>query len=167
MKIRTSYSCIIFFLCAGLLNFGNGYSQETGKGKPEQAKEIKSQIENKSFVFLATSARPMKGGSRYLTSTYTLKVDSATVVSDLPYYGRVYQASYGGDGGIKFTSSNFEYKTELRKKGGWNIQINTKDLTNNFKLRLTVYESGNASLQVIANDRETISYQGEIRNSEN
>jgi hypothetical protein len=63
------------------------------------------------------------------TSDYTLKVDIATVVCDLPYYGRVHQATYGrGDGGIKFTSSEFEYKPEVRKKRGWNILLNTKDL---------------------------------------
>jgi hypothetical protein len=160
--IRTSGICTIFSLCACLFVSENAFSQDAGKEKTDKISSIKTQIDNKSFVFLAKSASPLKGGIRHLTSSYTLKVDSATVVSDLPYYGRVYNATYGGDGGIKFTSSEFEYKTEVRKKGGWTIQINTKDLRGNFKLRLTVFEDGNSTLQVIGNDRESISYHGEI-----
>lgn len=161
-RIRTSDLYKIFFLSACLFVFEDAFSQEAGKIGTDKLKMIKTQVENKSFVFLARSVRPMKGGTRHLTSTYTLEVDSATVVSDLPYYGRVYQAAYGGDGGIKFSSADFEYKTEVRKKGGWIIQIKTKDLRNNFQLRLTVMENGNTSLQVNGNDRESISYDGEL-----
>ncbi|HWA35342.1 MAG TPA: DUF4251 domain-containing protein [Cyclobacteriaceae bacterium] len=127
------------------------------------ASDMKTGVDNRSFTFVAQSASPQKGGMIRLTgSTYTLKVKGDTLICDLPYYGRVYNPTYGGDAGLKFTSNKFNYKVTPRKKGGWNVKIGTSDLTTNRDLFLTIFENGNASLNVAANDRQSISYQGMV-----
>jgi len=158
-NISAIYTIAILFVC--LVVSKNSFSQDSSDNEKNPGL-IKSQIEERSFVFVARTVSPMKGGTRQLTSNYTFKVDSAVVESNLPYFGRVYQASYGGDGGIEFASKDFDYKTEPRKKGGWTVQIKTKDLKNNFQMRLTIFENGRASLNASANDRQPISYDGDI-----
>jgi hypothetical protein len=107
--------------------------------------------------------RPTKGGQRPMTGGYTLKVKKDTVVCDLPYIGRVYQGSLNpDDAGIKFTSTEFDYKITERKKGGWNIVIKPKDHSRVNTLNLTVYDDGGSSLDVTSNDREPIYFTGRV-----
>lgn len=157
--IRNSFTSIILvFVC---FVSGVTYGQDSDKKG-----NIKSMVEKKSFVFLARSVSPTGGVTRYLTSTYTLQVDSTSVVSDLPYFGRVYQPEYGGDAGLKFTSTDFDYKTKPGKKGSVTIQIKTRDLKNDFQLSFNIFNDGNATLQVSGADRQPISYGGEVSASE-
>jgi hypothetical protein len=157
----SSIYTLVFLFMFSLLS-GICCGQVLDKETKIQTSDAKFLVDNKTFVFVATSVSPTGGRTRQLTSVYTLKVDSATVVGDLPYFGKVYQPTYGGDAGINFTSMDFEYKTEARKKGGWVVQIKTKDLKNNFQLRLTILQEDNATLQINGADRQSISYSGEI-----
>jgi hypothetical protein len=139
-----------------------GFSQDSKKAKDSaQAALITRMINEQRFVFNAQSASPTKGGLVQLSSGYTLRVTKDTVKSDLPYYGRAYQAGYGStESGEKFTSLNFTYETKKGKKGSWTITIKPKDNTSFRELVLTVYDSGSAALNVNANDRQPISFRG-------
>lgn len=128
-----------------------------------QAAKISALVAEQQYTFFAQSASPTKGGLIQLNPGYTVVVKKDTVTSDLPYYGRAYQAGYGSnDGGIKFTSLSYDYKVTPRKKDGWNISIKPKDASNFRELLLTVYSDGSASLNVNCNDRQPISYRGYI-----
>ncbi len=125
--------------------------------------DMKSAVENRAYTFTAQTASPQGGGFIQLTPAYyTLKVKGDTLICDLPYYGRVYNASYGGDAGLKFTSVKYEYKVTPRKKGGWNIKIETKDLTTSRRLWITMFDNGSATVNFSSSDRQAISYQGSV-----
>jgi hypothetical protein len=135
-------------------------------------------IEEKNYIFVATTAIPLNsadvsavlnkipgsigGGAISLSgNTYDLVVNADSIVSYLPYYGRAYRASFDSEeNGHKFTSKNFTYKKTKRKKGGWDIAIATKDVKDNVRMTLTVSENGYATLNVISNDKQSISYNG-------
>lgn len=150
---------IVLTLFAMLYLFTSAIAQET-TGKTDKNK--KAVVENKSFKFTAQYAQPMKGGSRYLTGNYFLEVKKDTVVSDLPYMGRVYTPSMSGEGGLKFTSLDFTHETKMRKKGGHDVLIRTRD-TRGYTLRFTLFEDGNATLSVSGTDRESITYRGTFK----
>ena len=121
-------------------------------------------IESKNFVFKAESVNPNRGRFRQLTSEYDLVVAVDTVVAFLPYFGRAYSAPISpSDGGIKFTSSDFEYKVEKRKKRGWDVFIKPKDVNDSQELYLTIFENNKATLRVNSVNRESISFNGYIR----
>ncbi|HEY6082088.1 MAG TPA: DUF4251 domain-containing protein, partial [Chitinophagaceae bacterium] len=65
-------------------------------------------------------------------------------------------------GGIQFKSRNFDYTVTEGKRGGWNILIRPKDVKDIQQLSLSVTTSGYASLQVISNSRQPISFNGYI-----
>jgi len=144
------------------------YSQNPDSGSEKATPgTLEELIEKKSFVFKPQSVKPMKAGSRQLNAGYTFKVQGDTLVCYLPYFGRVYQSAGATDTGLDFTSYRFDYHVKIRKKGGWDISIKTKDLRSQQQFSFTVFENGSASLNVISSDRESISYQGRVEAKEN
>jgi hypothetical protein len=130
--------------------------------------EVKKMMESGKFSFEANTAMPMRGGTRQLTSTYDLQITKDTIKSFLPYFGVAYVAPTDPtEGGIKFTSTSFDYSIAQNKKGSWDILIKPKDKTFNDmrsveQLRLSVSQSGYASLQVTSTNRDPITFDGEV-----
>ena len=67
------------------------------------------------------------------------------------------------EGGIKFESTDFNYRLENAKKGGWNAFITIKDAKRRIEMVLNISASGSANLSVNDDMRQTISFNGEIR----
>ena len=136
-------------------------------------------VDAKSYVFVATSAIPLNtidisnvmskmngninGGTINLTgNNYDLKIMPDSIISFLPYYGRSFTAPIGSvDSGIKFTSIDFTYEAVKTKKN-WQVTIFIKDNKDSPKLNLYIGEGGYASLSVITNNKQSITYNGYI-----
>ena len=135
-------------------------------GQPSELSEptdIASMVQSRKYEFVAESANPMRGRTIFLSPGYSFLVRPDSLVSYLPYYGRSYQATMDpSSAGIKFTSTDFEYIEKPRKKRRWDIQIRPKDVSQS-QLYLSIHENGQASLRVIFIDRQSISFQGYIR----
>lgn len=137
-------------------------------------------LEEKNYVFVATTAIPinntdlnrvmgrmngMGSGTVNLTgSSYDLKVTTDSLVAYLPYFGRAYSASYNNDdNGVKFNSKNFTYTMSKRKKNTWSIDMATKDVKDNIRMNLSVSDSGYATLNVYSSNKQSITYNGYLR----
>jgi hypothetical protein len=109
---------------------------------------------------------PSSGRQRILTSEYTVTVRKDSIISDLPYFGRAYTAPIGTtDGGIKFTSVDFGYAINPRKKGGWEVNIKPRDGQDVQNMAFTIYGNGKAYLSINSNNRQAISFNGHISNT--
>lgn len=152
-RIRFIYSFIL-----AILTFftTTSFAQDLDKATLQQA------VNAKQFAFKAQTVLPMTGSTRYLTTEYEVKMLGDSLVSFLPYFGRAYSITYGERGGIDFTSTKFDYKVSARKKGGWDIIIETKDVKNVQRFQFTVSENGYTYLQVISNNRQPIAFNGYI-----
>lgn len=129
--------------------------------KLDQA-SVQKLINSKNFVFKAETVLPLSGGARQLTPDYDMRFLGDSIISYLPYFGRAYVADINGEGGIHFTSTEFAYKITGRKKGGWDIDIKLKDTRDVRQLHFIISEEGYATLQVISENRQAISYNGYI-----
>ena len=130
--------------------------------KAEDAAQITEKIESADYTFVPRSVSPMRGKNIPINYSYFLKVKKDTISAYLPYFGRAYSAPYGGDGGIKFESTNFEYLLSEKKKGEWNVKININDDNKRYDLSLEIGDSGYAFLSVRDNSRDPISFYGKI-----
>lgn len=120
-------------------------------------------IQSRRFEFVAESAHPLRGRTIFLSPGYTLTVSGDSLISDLPYYGRAYQATLDpDDAGIKFTSSDYAYDVKEKRKG-WDISLKPNDVRPGPQMSLSVSSDGHASLRVIMVDRQTISFNGQVR----
>lgn len=149
-------------LSALLLSCGTGKSAAE---KAARAKFMDKQIENTNFEFVANHAYPQGYQSIHLTSQYSVKVTPDTVKAYLPYFGRAYRAPMNSsEGGIKFESTNFESKVLMGKRQGeWHVTINTKDTPSPITLNFHLWNNGTGQLKVTHQDRQSISFQGEIK----
>lgn len=161
MNIKTYKKVLLIFLIA-LASFKTNLGQETNADKSKNENtEIQNLISSKNYVFVAQTALPIGSRAINLTTAYDLRVLGDTVVSELPYFGRAFVAPMNpSEGGIRFTSTDFNYTVKDRKKGGWDIAILPKDAKDVRQMLLSVTESGYGSLQVISNNRQQISYNG-------
>jgi hypothetical protein len=128
----------------------------------EKATATKNIIESQRYVFKAETVSPTTGRTRQLTSEYSLKISSDSVVADLPYFGRAYSAPINTGGGINFVSVKFEYNVSLDKKNRWQVTIKPKDVSESQEMFLTVFENGKADLSVRSSNRQPITFYGYI-----
>src|SRR5205823_2822913 len=113
----------LFFLIVATTFQQVSYAQDFAREKKSSKEAMtRNRVESKDFVFEAQSVSPMGGGMRQLTSSYDLIVSKDTIISNLPYFGRAYTAPVNpSEGGINFTSTNFEYTVKGKRKGGWDV----------------------------------------------
>jgi hypothetical protein len=152
----------LFILVAGCLSVAHGQT-ETSKPDKAAAKKalIKDMVESQNYVFQAQMVMPSGGRSHQLTTDYDLTVTKGSVIAYLPYFGRAYSAPIDpGQGGIQFTSKDFDYAATAGKKGGWDILIKPKDARDVQELSLNISEEGYGNLQVISTNRQPISFNG-------
>jgi hypothetical protein len=158
--MRSSFAFLI-----ALLLTGNSYAQQ--KTVKEAAKElaIKTAIENQNYTFKADYALPFRGGQRYLTSDYDLRVVKDSVIAFLPYFGQVFMNPpiNPEDAGINFTSTKFDYTSKVKKKGGWSIVITPKNEKYITKLILDIYTNGATTVYVNSNYRDPITFTGYLK----
>jgi hypothetical protein len=120
-------------------------------------------LDSKNFVFKAQSVSPTGGSVRQLNTDYDVRVSGDTVHTFLPYFGRSYSAPLGSnEGGIKFTSTDFDYELKERKKDRVEVLIRPKDAKDVRQMLLSVSKNGYASLQVLSNNRQPISFNGYV-----
>jgi len=153
-------------LLALLVILGQPTHAQDSKADKQAAKEaaIKNLVDSQNYVFVAQTVIPLSGRTRQLTSDYDMKVTQTSIICDLPYFGRAYQAPIDpSQGGIRFTSKDFEYTSTPGKKQGWTITIKPKDYKDVQQMTLSISSDGYASLQVTSTNRQPISFNGVVR----
>ncbi|KVV14066.1 DUF4251 domain-containing protein [Flavobacterium sp. TAB 87] len=164
MKNKFRLLVFVFFI---LINSNNAQEKTKRVLKDEQrgitVNQITDLINSQNFVFYARFVEPM--ASRHINvegENYTVTYTTDLVESYLPYFGRAYSIGYGGDGGLKFKGKSESYTVEKKKKY-YLISTTVKGENDTFRLTLSVYFEGSATLVVSSNNRSTISYTGEIQ----
>ncbi|MDB5248710.1 MAG: hypothetical protein JWQ40_3104 [Segetibacter sp.] len=154
---------LLLIITFAVLSIGISNAQDKNDSKEDKKARIQRLIESRNFVFVARSANPMGGNFINLTSLYDVRVSSDTLKSDLPYFGRAFVAPVNPtESALRFTSTDFNYITKARKKGGWDITITPKDGKDVRQMNLTVSDNGYAMLQVMSNNRQPITFNGSI-----
>jgi len=156
-----------FLLFSVLTYTGAQEPQKTRKERraekqEQKMNEVKNLLESKEFVFNATHALPMGGGSVYLNYSYDVEVKNDTVDSYLPFYGVAYRLDYGGrDAGFNFTKPAEEYTFEKEEKG-YRVEFEIDKGMDNLNYTFHISDLGYATLNVISTNRQAISYYGRI-----
>ena len=153
---------ILMLLLALLVGFPT-LSAQSKKEKKEQKKEaVKKIIASENYKIDVQTALPMRGRSIPLTSPYSLEIRNDSVISYLPYFGRAYSIPYGGGDGLNFRAPLKECSMEMDKKGNAVIEFIARNPEDRFEFRAKVYSNGSASIDVNMQNRQSISFQGEL-----
>jgi len=130
----------------------------------QDSTKVQKLLAAQRYVYYANSANPQTGGSRQLSDGYTLTITPEKIVAYLPYFGIAYSAPLDREkAGIEFNTTDFTYTSKPGKKGRTEILIIPKNIKADVReMNLTIFPDGNASLFVSSNQRQSISFEGEI-----
>jgi len=165
---------VTFITLMMIFILGSCFAQETSRkaqrqnAKLERVHQTEILINSREFVFTASRALPLGGGSIDLTTNPNyLKFHPDRIESYLPFFGRAYNVDYGGDAGLKFQGKPKEFKVVNRGKGkGYEINTNVSGKLDNYQINLLVSPEGSATLIILSNNRNSITYFGEIKKME-
>ncbi|MDQ1098026.1 MULTISPECIES: DUF4251 domain-containing protein [Chryseobacterium] len=103
-----------------------------------------------------------------LNGNYTVVLKNNMLDVALPYFGRVFNPTYGADNSFRFTTKNFTVNKSQNKKGNWIVRIKpeTNDSKNIDEIIIEVYKTGKAFTSIRSNDRQPITYDGYISKNE-
>lgn len=159
MKATKLIICLLGLLLAVNLPI----NAQTKKQKQEETqKAIRELVEAQKIKVEVNMAYPMRGRSRFLTSSYSVEIRNDSVFSYLPYFGIAYSVPYGGGKGLIFDEKITNYKLTFDKKGTAKIQFKTRTDEDNFVYYLSIYSSGDADVYVTPTNRQSISFRGEF-----
>jgi hypothetical protein len=158
-NIKSLVSFLFFAFLTPLILFSCSSSKKTVK---LNADDVRNMVDSSQFIFVAERVTPLRGSTRYLTSTYDVIVKKDSLDCALPYFGRAYQAPIDpSKGGIQFTSTNFSYKQNSGNKG-WQVIITPNDNSDVQQLMFTIFSNGTATLNVVNTHRDPISFYGHL-----
>jgi hypothetical protein len=112
-------------------------------------------------MFVATSMAPMKGGLKLLNTPYDVTVKGDTLISFLPYTGSASSAT-PNDQNLRFTSYNVKSTVKDSRKGT-QIELRLTDQNNTGTYSFFVLKNGTATLDVMSNFRDPVTYRGYIK----
>lgn len=158
---------LIFTIAVLLFTAREGKTQSSKQGA-EAFIEMKELVSSGKYMFEADRMLPLSGATKMLTTTYTLKVTDTTAKAHLPYYGVAYSnIRYGGNGGVSFDGKMLEYSREV-KEDKERISVKFRIHGDNilYICSLSISKSGSATLHIIPDNRQSISYWGDIKQLE-
>lgn len=133
--------------------------------KSNSSEDLFKKISGKRFTFIAEQAIPLKGPMRVLASPYDVIITPDSLVSFLPYFGFSQLAPLNTDqGGIMFSSVNFEYGYSKQKKDKLAVLIRVMDQQNSYQFSFTISNNGNTSLNISSSYKDPILFRGYIKN---
>lgn len=142
-------------------------SAQTKKEKREQKRQAVEQlIKSGTYKIDVNRAIPARGRSVSLTSPYSVEVRNDSVLSYLPYFGRAYNIPYGGGQGLNFKAPLTDYRLEWDKKGTARIKFSARSPEDKYEFTISVYNNGSSSIFVNMQNRQSISFNGELNLTE-
>jgi hypothetical protein len=135
---------------------------EKEKKRIAKEQEIAALVDSKTFEFSASRAIPTGYKTMDLTTNPNfVRFSPDFIVSEMPYFGRAYSVSYGGEGGLKFEGKPEVFTVEKKSKN-YAIEAKVKGPDDYYTINLTVSFEGSSSMSIGSNKRSLISYNGEI-----
>ena len=134
--------------------------------KKEKAEMIDKAVSNRDFKISVRTAYPNRGRSVPLTTDFELRVKGDSVMSYLPYFGRAYNIPYGGGQGLNFSAVMSDFKITQPKRDKKHIEFNVKNDEDTYKFYIDVFDNGKAAINVIPQQRESISFNGDVELTE-
>lgn len=161
MKITSLLTMIALFLV--ITSFGPSDKKDKKEKKAKMQLEMAQLIDKGRFCFVPNSASSTVGNIHDISPGYDMIIDSIRIISNLPYYGRSYEAYYRLTNGIQFTvDSEHIKKTWSESKKKYTIKVNLKNGLEKYSINMVVDLDGFATLKIYFENNELTTYYGTI-----
>ncbi len=158
--MKRIFSGLLPLLALGLA----GCSATRLQTSPAQMAKISEALQARDYTIEVFRADPMGGRTVDLSAGYGITVRGDSIFSRLPFFGRAYSVPYGGSdqGGFFFDAKILNYQSVPARKGSTVITIETRTNEDSYTYHLTVWDDGNAMIDVDSFNRQGIDYDGTV-----
>ena len=154
---------LLLAVVAGLLiSCGTQSNLARAEQQAQVTQQVVNAVESRQFTIAVDWMRPLGGMAQYVSSNYELKVDGDQVDSYLPYVGEAYRVPYGGGKGLNFQGKIEDYTMTKATTNRLVIEFNVTNEEDAYHYRIDLFTNGKAIIDVIARDRDAISFDGEM-----
>jgi hypothetical protein len=159
MKVLVTLLAMVSLL---MTSCGTGNSIAKAERQAQVAQQVQTALENRHYTIAIDWMKPLGGMPRHVSSTYELKINGDQVDSYLPYVGEAYRVPYGGGKGLNFQGKIEDYTMTKATTNRLVIEFNVTNEEDAYHYRIDLFTNGKAIIDVIARDRDAISFDGEM-----
>lgn len=143
-----------------------GCGTSNGLTKAEREAQVTRQVQEgldtRHYKIAVDWMKPLGGMPRHVSSNYELEVNGDEIVSYLPYIGEAYRLPLGGGKGLNFTGKIEKYSINYPTSNRSHIEFNVTNDEDSYHFRIDVFNNGKSIIDIIARDRDAISFDGEM-----
>ncbi len=141
-----------------------GTSNKMAKAEREAqvAQQVIEALEATHYTIAVDWMKPLGGMPRHVSSNYELKINGDEVDSYLPYVGEAYRLPYGTSKGLNFKGKIKNYKVTQTTNNRFVIEFDVNNDEDIYHYRIDIFTNGKAIIDVIGQDRDAISFDGEM-----
>ena len=155
---------VVVMICLSLVVFSCSTltSVERAEREARIERAVAKMLAEHRYAVNVNMMYPRNGRAQNVTSDYSLEVKGDSLVSYLPYYGRAYSVPFGGGKGLNFVTLIKSYHSEKGKNGNTRVEIEVDNTEDYIRYSLDVFPNGSTTIDVIARERDPISYSGQM-----
>ena len=125
-------------------------------------RQVQEGLDTRHYTIAVDWMKPLGGMARHVTSNYELKVNGDEVDSYLPYVGEAYRLPYGGGKGLNFKGKIEDYIITYLTSNRSHIEFRVTNDEDTYYFRIDVFNNGKSIIDIIAQERDAISFDGEM-----
>lgn len=126
-------------------------------------RQVQEGLDTRHYTIAVDWMKPLGGMARHVTSNYELKVNGDEVDSYLPYVGEAYRLPYGGGKGLNFKGKIENYSITYPTSNRSHIEFMANSGEDIYYFRIDVFNNGKSIIDIIAQERDAISFDGEMK----
>ena len=159
-KIALFFMTTLMLLLLVACGTGNGLT----KAEREAAitRQVQEGLDTRHYTIAVDWMKPLGGMAQHVSSNYELKVNGDEVDSYLPYVGEAYRLPYGGGKGLNFKGKIENYSINYLTSNRSHIEFTVNNGEDVYYFRIDVFNNGKSIIDIIAQDRDAISFDGEM-----
>lgn len=154
------FSMVLLVLSLAGCGTGNGLTK--AEREALVTRQVQEGLDTRHYTIAVDWMKPLGGMPRHVSSNYELTVNGDEVVSYLPYVGEAYRLPYGGGKGLNFKGTIENYTITYPTSNRSHIEFTVTNEEDSYFFRIDVFSNGKSIIDIIARDRDAISFDGEM-----
>ena len=156
MKFFTAMICLVIALTGCVTQKGSA----TEGSVAEERLALREAIENQEYYIAVHQMSPTIGNPSTFVTNFSVSIKGDDIHSYLPFFGRVYTSTYGGDNPLNFESKIEDYQLSFDRKGKATVKLATTTKDDTFYFRIEIFPDGTTAIHIRSNHRDSMSYRG-------
>lgn len=145
-----------------LTGCGTGNGLTKAEREALVTRQVQEGLDTRHYTIAVDWMKPLGGMPRHVSSNYELTVNGDEVDSYLPYVGEAYRLPYGGGKGLNFKGKIDNYTITYPTSNRSHIEFTVTNEEDSYLFRIDVFSNGKSIIDIIARDKDAISFDGEM-----